>query len=63
MMEHSAWIKWAMELQALGQAGEAYTDNAFDRSLQAHPADRGGDDGRGRRGKAERWKRCPSETG
>ncbi len=32
MMEHSArWIKWAMELQALGQAGEAYTDNAFDR--------------------------------
>lgn len=32
MMEHSArWIKWAMELQALGQAGEAYTDNVFDR--------------------------------
>ncbi len=30
MDTHAQWLGWAMELQALGQAGEAYTTNVFD---------------------------------
>jgi len=30
MGEERRWLAWAMELQALGQAGEAYTSNVFD---------------------------------
>lgn len=30
MVDKARWISWAMELQALGQAGEAYTSNVFD---------------------------------
>lgn len=30
MNENTQWLQWAMELQSLGQAGEAYANNAFD---------------------------------
>ena len=29
-MAQDNWLKWAMELQALAQAGLAYTDNKYD---------------------------------
>lgn len=36
MAEHaSQWLSWAMEIQALGQAGEAYTTNVFDQGRYA----------------------------
>lgn len=35
MSESARWLGWAMELQALGQSGEAYTTNVFDRERYA----------------------------
>ena len=30
------WLDWAVELQALGQAGEAYANNAYFQSLSVY---------------------------
>ena len=35
MAKNNQWLRWAMELQALGQSGEAYTSNVFDQERYA----------------------------
>ncbi|MGI6695505.1 MAG: NUDIX hydrolase N-terminal domain-containing protein [Christensenellales bacterium] len=35
MSNESQWLNWAMELQALGQSGEAYAGNIFDQERYA----------------------------
>jgi ADP-ribose pyrophosphatase YjhB (NUDIX family) len=35
MSNESQWLNWAMELQALGQSGEAYAGNVFDQERYA----------------------------